>query len=313
MLFMKYIIPAFIFFASFSACHSKDASAEDEAVPEAVTPVTVVPVSSGPMEETVELNATSSFQQKWIVKSNLNGYVEVANADLNKFVGKGQPLFTLVTKEARSIGNTINRLDPSFHFSGRNTIRANGSGYVSEVNHQPGDYVQDGEQLAVVTDSKSFAFILDLPYEMRGYISGKKTVPLLLPDGERLTATISGNLPIMDSAAQTQRVLLKVVSSHIIPENLIGKVQLIKRANNAAYFVPAGAVLANETQSEFWVMKMMNDSTAVKVPVKKGIETAGNIEIINPVFPANTLVLLTGNFALADTAKVKVMKTPSKE
>lgn len=310
---MKYIVTVLIFITSLSACHSKDAAAAEEPVPEAVTPVTVIPVSSGPMEETIELNATSSFQQKWIVKSNLNGYVEVANAELNAIVGKGQPLFTLVTKEAKSIGNTINRLDPSFHFSGRNVVRANGGGYVSQVDHQPGDYVQDGEQLAVVTDSKSFVFILDLPYEMRPFISGKKTVPLLLPDGENLTATITGNLPIMDSAAQTQRVLLKVVSPHLIPENLIGRVRLIKRSNNAAYYVPAAAVLANETQAEFWVMKMMNDSTAVKVPIKKGIEMAGNIEILSPVFPANSLVLLTGNFALADTAKVKVMKAPSKE
>ena len=42
--------------------------------------------------------------------------------------------------------------------------------------------------------------------------------------------------------------------------------------------------LGDETQTEFWVMKVLNDSTAVKVLVKKGIENYNEIEIIDPQF-----------------------------
>ena len=39
------------------------------------------------------------------------------------------------------------------------SIKAGSGGYISQVNHQPGDYVQDGEQLAVISDAGSFVFI----------------------------------------------------------------------------------------------------------------------------------------------------------
>lgn len=289
------------------SCHSKDETATtSEETTEVVTPVTTVTVSSGPMETFVELNATSVFQQKWIVKATVTGYLQQSNIQLNKFVSMGQVLFTLKTKEAQSIGNTISSLDSSFKFSGVNTIRSNGTGFISEINRQAGDYVQDGDQLAVVTDTKSFVFLLDLPYEMRPYINGKNTVPLLLPDGEKLDAYITGNLPVMDSVAQTQRIVLKVKTTHLIPENLIAKVRLVKSENNHAYYLPKSAVLADEAQSNFWVMKMIDDSTAAKVDIKKGMEASDKIEIVSPVFSAQDKILITGNFGLPDTAKVKM-------
>jgi predicted deacylase len=76
-------------------------------------------------------------------------------------------MFTIKTKEAQSIGNTINVLDTTFKFSGINNIRASRSGFVTQLLHQVGDYVQDGEQLAIISDRESFAFVLQLPYELR--------------------------------------------------------------------------------------------------------------------------------------------------
>jgi len=48
--------------------------------------------------------------------------------------------------------------------------------------------------------------------------------------------------------------------------------------------------------------------TAVRVDVKKGIETNSNVEILSPqLFPKDRLIL-TGHYGLADTAKVIVNK-----
>jgi hypothetical protein len=41
--------------------------------------------------------------------------------------------------------------------------------------------------------------------------------------------------------------------------------------------------------------------------VKKGIETADRVEILSPVFSPNDKILITGNYGLADTAKVQVL------
>jgi hypothetical protein len=53
-------------------------------------------------------------------------------------------------------------------------------------------------------------------------------------------------------------------------------------------------------------MKMIDSTTAVKVPIKKGIETTDQVEILSPVFSTGDRILVTGNYGLPDTAKVKI-------
>ena len=96
--------------------------------------------------------------------------------------------------------------------------------------------------------------------------------------------TVQTSMPFMDSVSQTQSVAIKVNTPQQIPQNLVAKVRIIKVQKAAASSLPKAAVLSDETQSDFWVMKMINDSTAVKVPVKKGIETGDRVEIVSPSF-----------------------------
>ena len=289
-----------------ASCKSGDSSVEEEITTK--TPVTITGISNEPMQEFVELNATSSFLQKWIVSANATGYLQSANVQLNQYVNSGQQLYTIKTKEAQSIGNAVNILDSSFKFTGVNGVKANGSGFIAQINHQNGDYVLDGEQLAMITDTKSFVFLLDLPYELRPYLQHKKSLELVLPDGEKLIGNISGNMPTMDAVSQTQGIILKVNTSHALPENLIAKVKVVKSSSINANSLPRAAILTDETQSEFWVMQLLNDSTAVKVPVKKGIETSDKIEILAPLFTASDRILVTGNYGLGDTARVQITK-----
>lgn len=291
----------------FSSCKTGVKESKEEE-PVVITPVTVTTIQYEPMEEYIDLNATSVFLQKWIVRANATGYLQSANVHLNKYVNNRQVLYTVKTKEAQSIGNSISILDSTFRFSGVNTIKANGGGFISQVDRQVGDYVQDGDQLAVITDTKSFVFILQLPYELRPFIRNKRSLEMTLPDGEKLVGIISGDMPVMDSSAQTQRIILKVSLSHSIPENLIAKVRVTKTSKGKANSLPKAAVLSNETQDEFWVMKLIDSSTAAKVVVKKGIETDNLVEIISPVFSVNEKILVSGNYGLNDTAKVNVVQ-----
>lgn len=292
----------------FIACKHKEAAAEEESPEEVQTPVTITTIETAPLNEYVELNATSSFLQSNVIKASATGYLKSVNVHLGQMISAGQQAFVLQTKEAKALGNTINNLDPSFHFSGLISIKAAASGYIQELNHQVGDYVQDGEQLAVLSDSKSFGFVLNLPYEYRKYVNIGKTLEVELPDGRHLNGTVSSVLPNVDSVSQTQGVLIKVPSSVAIPQNLIAKVRIIKTEKANAVSLPKGAVLTDESQSTFWVMKLIDSVTAVKVPITKGLETPERIEIIAPNFEKGDNILLTGNYGLSDTAKVKIVK-----
>jgi len=305
--FVKSVSALFVCLLTLASCKSKDAETTEE--PPAVrVPVTVTSVTYEPLQQYIDVNATSTFLQQNFVKSNLNGYIQKANIKFGDYVHRGQILFILKTKEAAAIGNSVNKLDSAFNFSGINSVRADASGYVMQVNHQAGDYVQDGEQLAVINDSKSFVFVMNVPYEYKPYISTGKQVQLTLPDGEKFWATVKPSLPMMDSASQTQAVSLNVIASHPIPMNLVAKVRIVKESKPAAQTLDKAAILSDETQSNFWIMKMINDSTAVKVPVKTGMESGDKVEIISPEFQPKDKILVTGNYGLEDTTKVIVQK-----
>ena len=310
---MGKIILYLLFFAAtilIISCHNKGTGKDgEEASPEQVqTPVTVTSVSDEPLSEFAELNATSSFLQDNIVKSNINGYIKSVNTKIGQPVTAGQTLFILKTKEAESLGNTIDKLDSSFHFSGTVRIAASESGYITQLPHQLGDYVQDGEQLAVISNSKSFGFILNLPYELRKYVRLNKNVEVILPDSTRLSGVVASFMPAIDSVSQTQQVLIKVASSTSIPENLIARVRILKSKKTNTISLPKQAVLSDEAQTNFWVMKMTDSITAVKTSVIKGIETGNRVEILRPQFSATDKILLSGNYGLPDTAKVKIVK-----
>jgi multidrug efflux pump subunit AcrA (membrane-fusion protein) len=296
-------------FMLFISCKHKEAAEEEEIPAEEVrTPVTVTSIETAELNDYVELNATSAYLQSNIIKSSATGYITAVNVKLGQLVSAGQQAFTLKTKEAQALGNTINKLDPSFHFSGLISIKAAASGYIQALDHQVGDYIQDGEQLAVLADAKSFGFILNLPVELRHDINSGKAVQIDLPDGTHLNGVVSNIMPNVDSVSQTQNVLIKVSPSTSIPQNLIAKVRIIKAKKGGAASLPKAAVLTNDAQTDFWVMKMIDSITAVKVVVIKGMETKDRVEIVSPRFSADDKIVLSGNYGLPDTAKVRITK-----
>jgi len=304
-LLLVYILGSF---SILSCQHSSTEKAEEETPEQVQTPVTVTSVSNEPLTEYAELNATSVFQQDNIIKSNIVGYVRTVDVKLGQYVAAGQTLFILKTKEAESLGNTINKLDSSYHFSGVSRITTPESGYITELPHQLGDYVQDGEQLAVISNAKSFGFILNLPYELHKYVLANKIVDVILPDSTHFDGVVASFMPVIDSVSQTQQVLIKVSSPSRIPENLIAKVRILKIQKTNAISLPKQAVLSNDAQTSFWVMKMTDSVTAIKVPVTKGIETNERIGILKPQFSPSDKIVFTGNYGLPDTAKVRVVE-----
>lgn len=291
-----------------SSCNNGDnaASDEPEATPVAATPVTVTHPERGNIADSVELNAISAYLLKTYAKANTTGYLQSSFVQMGAFVKKGQVLFTIRTKESTALGNSISGLDSSFHFQGITKLHSPGNGYITQLNYAAGNYVQEGDLLAEITDAGSFAFLLDLPYELRPYIQQNHRLSIYLPDNSVLQGTLGSALPFLDSTGQTQRYIIRVNDSRHIPANLIAKVKLARSSRQQVTLVPKEAVLSNETQESFWIMKMINDSTAVKCPVQKGMENEKWVEIVAPPIADSVSILLSGNYGLPDTAKVKI-------
>jgi len=132
---------------------------------------------------------------------------------------------------------------------------------------------------------------------------------LVLPGDLTIQGTIIAALPSVDAVSQTQRYRIHVANSKSIPENLIVKALYVQKAVTHAISLPKEAILTNEVQSEFWIMKMVGKNLAVKIPIVKGLESGNRVEIRSPKLLPSDQILLTGNYGLPDTANVVVENT----
>jgi len=286
---------------SASACRQAAVTSEVDA--SVITPVTIVKVTNKPVTETIDLPAVTAFLNKSIVRSATTGTVESISVVLGDYVKKDQLLFTIRTREASAMSNSI-KGDSTFSFKGRINIIAPASGVISSISHQNGGYVQEGDELAVISEQNSLVFILDTPFEFVKYVEKSTACKIQLPDNQIINGNITGKLPEMDTQAQTVRFVIRPVFTGRLPANMNAVVSIIKSSRAKAAFLPKSAVLSNETQTEFWVMKLINDTTAVKIPVKKGFENNEEVEITDPEFVQTDRIIFTGSYGLPDTARV---------
>ena len=300
----KYII-LIVLLLSITSCKKSE---ETEKTEDVTIPVTLTTIDAAGLENFVELNGTATYLVKNIIKANATGYLSSVNVAVNDYVATGQILLSIKTREAKVLGNTINKIDPTLNFGEAIKVRSNTNGTITSINVQQGDYVQDGDALVTINDTKSFGIVLSLPYNLKRYVTLGKRLSVTLPDGTNRMATVQKYMPTVDATSQTQSVVLKIEGAQDLPENLIVKVKINKASSSNAVSLPKAAVLSDQTETHFWIMKMINNNTAVKVPIEKGIATDDRIEIISPALTPKDQILLTGNYGVNDTIKVKVLK-----
>jgi len=268
-------------------------------------PVTVTSVHNGQMVNYIELSATSAFLFKAIIKSPVTGYIDNIYVNQGERVEKNRALFTVRTKEADAIMNdSLN----SLKFNGIVNIKAATAGLIISIEHPKGDYVAEGEQLCQIAIPESFAFILEVPFELSDFVNLNTSCEIVLPDSQKLKGIIKLRYPSMSVSSQTERYIVNLAESKSLPENLTGKIRIVKESVKYATSLPKSCILTDETMRQFWVMKLLNDSMAVKVSVITGITDNGYVQITQPVFNTSDLFLNSGNYGLGDTVYVKVLK-----
>jgi multidrug efflux pump subunit AcrA (membrane-fusion protein) len=263
------------------------------------------------MSDSLSLNGVSSFLKKNSLKSSAIGYVRQVNVKIGDYVEQGQVLFTIQTKESSVFKSKA--LDTLLNFNGMFQIRASSAGIVTQVDKLTDDYVADGDQLCMIAQKSSMVFLLNVPYELNQFVQLKMKCQIELPDHTLMSGTIDSRLSAVDAASQTQNFVVKPVEDKSLPENLVARIHIAKALRRNATILPKDAVLTDETQENYWVMKLINDSTAVKVPITKGIETSSNIEILTPSFSHNDRIILTGQYGLSDTASIEVINAKGHE
>jgi multidrug efflux pump subunit AcrA (membrane-fusion protein) len=341
-----------------------------EAEPSAAarTPVRVTHPILTDFTETIDLNASTFFLTREVVRATFQGFIERTFKTLGEDVKAGEPLFLIKTREsaaadglktawsagdtskapwpsadglktawsagdtskapwpsadglktAWSAGDTSKAPWPSADtlgfnfrvggspFSGSVVIRAKTDGVLTALDHNTGDFVSDGEQIGTVSNPASLRLALNVPFAFVRRIRRGEPCTLFLPDGSVSKATIQRALPSVDPESQTQTFLLRPDGTVPLPENLNVIVRLPLLTARRVMGVPKSAVMSDETQETFWIMKLVNDSTAVRFDAVKGIENDSLVQIIRPPLRPDDRVVSDGAYGLPDTAAVTLI------
>jgi multidrug efflux pump subunit AcrA (membrane-fusion protein) len=291
-----------LLFITLSSCGKKDSE-------ETETPLKGVEVSAGnpvttKMNEYLDLNANTFFLSQEIVRATFPGFILKTSKNLGDHIKKGDLLFSIKTKEA-SASDSIYLEN---QFNGMVNIYARTNGILTELSYQTGDYVIETDRLALIVDPSSLRIMLNVPFQYSKNVSESVSYPIKLPDNKEFSAKVVKKLPSIDAVNQTQSFILEPNVPINVPANLnlIVKIPLKTLVNAVA--LPKSAVITNETESEFWVMKILNDSTAAKLDIKKGIETDSLVQIKEPVLSANDRFVTEGAYGLPDTVNIVIKK-----
>lgn len=297
----------------FASCGEADRTQEKE-VSTSRTPVEVTTIYKGSISNHLTLFGTTVYLKRNVVTSPIPAFITNVHIKLGDRVKKGDILYDLETKERRALGQQQISADTTLLSFGKIKVRASFSGIISTFDKQQlGDYVLEGAQLCTLAESNNLAIQINVPYEYTTFARPGKTCRLRLPDNSEITAKITTPLTTMNALSQTQTVLAKPNSTLFLPENLIVKVILTTSEQKNTTLLPKASVLTDEMMQEYWVMKMINDSTAAKIPVRIGGKTNEEIEILSPTFQPSDRILLNGNYGLPDTARVVVINSARKD
>ena len=275
------------------------------------TPVRVERMSQTAISEQISLNGIASYLQRETIRATATGFVESVQVSLGQEVSAGAPVMKIRTKEAMAM-RALNG-DSMLRFSGLIDIHSGSSGIVTQIEHHAGDFVSEADPLATIVQPSTLVFLLKVPFSYHGLLRVGNAVGLALPDGEFLKGTIDKEIPSVDPVTQAQDFIVHAQAGHPIPEGLHVAVTIYPNSTKVRCVLNKKCILSNETQTAFWVMKLVNDSTAVKIPVEKGMESDSLVEIISPKFTDQDLFISEGNYGLPDTALVKIERNEEKE
>jgi len=149
---------------------------------------------------------------------------------------------------------------------------------------------------------------LNLPFEFNSLVKKGTKCTLILGEDTKFEGTVYQILPTVDEANQTQQILIKPQTNKKLPENLNLAVEILKARHSNSCLIPRNAVMTNETQTDFWVMKVVNKNLAIKVPITKGIENDNVVEALSSGLTNSDVVISEGAYGLNDSTVVKVIK-----
>lgn len=298
---------AFTIILGANSCSNSAEETESETIVQSNVLVTY------PIKKSISINnefqGITQFTQHLQIRAQSTGIISKSFISAGQNVQKNAPLFIIKSREAVILNSSAKKNSLLANIA--DTILSFSSGIICQVVVQQGDFVQEGDQLAVSVASESLRIVVSVPLETSTTGYKGKTCKILLPNGNSLKGTLGESLPIANNLDQTNQILVYPESTQGLLENIHVRVILTDQELSNRMFVPKKSVYSNEELTKYWVMKVVHDSIALEIPVEIGIETDTLIEITNDVLQLTDTIIYKGGYGLSDSAFVNIIQSGS--
>jgi len=286
------------------ACKNKPDATSNKKAPISVQ---VAEVQQHDIKEYLTFNGITLYQQKESIRSNVTGYISWMNYKVGDPIRTGQTFATVRTKEQDALREAV-KIDSSLSkFVKPIRVASNATGVITVLNVTDNDYLAEGDILATVVRPKSLVVQVNVPYEYEDYVSIGSSCEIVLQNGESISAKITGTLPTIDPVAQSQSFLISLPNQNL-PENLNVQVRMVYREDAKAMTVPKAAVQTNELLTAYWVLKLTQDSMAIKHPVTPKLKNDSLVQIESSGLQLGDKVVTEGGYQMQDSTIVSVQK-----
>ncbi len=244
---------------------------------------------------------TTIYLNKNILTAPINGYISKVKVQQGDKVEDKSILFEIQSPEAYVLNKNTNKATNY----GTIKVTAPTSGRIVDLKIvNPTIYVNKGDVLCTLLASKNLNLKVKIPFSDIAFVKIGASCKVILPDNSILSGTFSKIIPQLNKQSQTVKVLATINTNRFIPENMRVKVLVDKGNHKLQQVLPMTCLQTDALMNNFWVMKLINDSTAIRVPVEIGNQTHTQVEIIKPEFNKNDQIIMQGAYGLGDTALV---------
>jgi multidrug efflux pump subunit AcrA (membrane-fusion protein) len=258
------------------------------------------------IKEYITFNGVLQYQKKENIRSGVTGYIEALPFEIGSHIRAGQTFATVRTKEQEAL-QEVAKIDSSLaRFSKPIRILSNASGVLTQLNVVVNDYIVEGEILATIAQPQSLVVSVNVPYEYRNTVKPGTGCEIILQDNTILQARLTGVLPVIDPLVQSQNFLIALPGHEELPENLNVQVRTILSASREALCIPKKALQSNELLTDFWVMKVLGDTLALKTPVHPLIQSDSLVEVSSEYLSTDDVVVTEGGYQMHDSTVVSI-------
>ena len=257
-------------------------------------------ITKGYLPDYIELSGKTIYLNKSNLVAPIGGYITKVNVRQGDRVKKGDLIFEMQSPEAY-----VMKGDSKY---GLIKINASTTGQLVSLSIvNTGVFADKGSAMCTILSVDDLKLQVNLPFEYEKYAKIGSKCEVVLPDNNVVSGTFTNVLPQVDEVSQTEKVLAKLSNKTFLPENMIVKVLLDKSTKQEHQILAKECLQTDALMREFWVMRLINDSTVIKVSVETGNQTHKQIEIISPEFEAGAQFVSEGGYGLGDTTIVEIL------